>query len=311
MIRLSLGLFIVGITLMGCKENRQQEVSNTTAESQEKVVVNKKKFIEGALVYKMSLSDSLLNQFIVHISHDPLYSKELANKYLAELSVEDRDRVKQFLTENPQILKEYGRLPFIKNNVYVAGYEVVYKAEGATYLLENKWNDILDEGFVYATSTIVPNTALNFSYQKDFLEKEHWHTHITLDDYTRVTSDEVSMVAGYEVEKIIYTLKKNSKKNNLPKSLIVYTSILFNPVINKVQPYCLNEEGGILKLEVEMPSVPQSMNMVYEAEMIVGRKLLEQETAIVATKAFYGTKTNDDLAKLKERLSKIFVVPSI
>ena len=311
MIRLSLGLFIVGITLMGCKENRQQEVSNTTVEPQEKVVVNKKKFIEGALVYKMSLSDSLLNQFIVHISHDPLYSKELANKYLAELSVEDRDRVKQFLTDNPQILKEYSRLPFIKNNVYVAGYEVVYKAEGATYLLENKWNDILDEGFVYATSTIVPNTVLNFSYQKDFLEKEHLYTHITLDDYTRVTSDEVGMVAGYEVEKIIYTLKKNSQKNNLPKSLIVYTSTLFNPVINKVQPYYLNEEGGILKLEAELSSVSQSMNMVYEAEMIVGRKLLEQETAIVATKAFYGTKTKDDLAKLKERLSKIFVVPSI
>lgn len=309
--RLSLGLLIVGIALMGCKENKQQEVSDVNVESKEKTTIKKTKFIEGTLVYKMSLSDSLIGQLIEHISQDPLYSKELAKKYIEEQSVADRDRIKQFLTDNPLFLKEYSTLPFIKNNVYVAGYEVVYKGEGATYILENKWNDILDEGFVYASSTIVPNTELNFSYQKEFLEREQLHKHITLENYNRVVTGEISNVAGYEVEKVIYTINEKSENKNLPVSVTLYTSKLFNPVINKVLPYYLNEEGGILKLEIEMADVPHNVKMVYEAEMAVERKLLEQETVVLATKRFYGTKTKDDLAKLEERLASIFAPLSL
>ncbi|MDM1397757.1 hypothetical protein HX049_11260 [Myroides odoratimimus] len=309
--RLSLGLLIVGVALIGCKENKQQEATDIAVVPKEKTTIKKDKFIEGVLGYKMSLTDPLIEQFTEYISQDPLYSKELAKKYIESLSVEDRDRLNQFLTDNPQFLEEYGTLAFIKNNVYVAGYEVVYKGEGATYILENKWNDILDEGFVYTASTIVPNTELNFSYKKDFFAKELLQTNITLENYDRKLTGEVSNVAGYEVEKVIYTRKKENKKKNLPESVILYTSKLFNPVINKVLPYYINEEGGILKLEVEIPSVPQAMKMVYEAEMIVERKLLEQETVILATKRFYGTKAKEDLAKLEERLASVFTPLSL
>lgn len=298
-------VLIVLLALVSCKNKESDNTVTLPIEksSSEKQIIEEE-FIEGAIAYKLSLSDSILEQFIRHISQDPLYGKDLAKSFINKLGKEDKESLTNFLKNNPDFIKQYGTLPFIKNNIYLAGYEVVYKGEGASYILENKWNDILDNGWGYAASTLIPNTEMNFTYNKEFLNRELLQTNITIEDYDRVATGKMVEIAGYKVEEIVYTLKNTNKV--LPQSLVVYSSKLFNPVINKVMPYNVPEEGGILKLDVLL-NTKEKLVMTYEAEMIVKRKLLEQETSILATKVFFNTVNDKSILELEERLSKAFM----
>lgn len=310
--RISIGLLAIGLLVVSCKNKEQQE-DTTTIEKTSNKDKEISKFEEGALTYQMSFSDTIVEDFLRAISDDPLYSKELAKKYISQLPAEQAEHLNAFIKANPNFITRYGTLPFLKNNIYVAGYEVVYKGEGPSYVLENRWNDLLEEGQGYAGSTIVPNAKLNFSYGKGFLEAEQLQTNITLDKYDRVATGVVSEIAGYPVERIIYTRKPSvvSGERILPKSVTVYSSKAFNPVINKVMPYWVAEEHGILKLEVELSESEHSIQMIYQANMAVKRKLIEDETSILATKAFVAVKENRDFLALDLNLAKIIVPPSL
>ncbi|MCC9043146.1 hypothetical protein LNQ81_10720 [Myroides sp. M-43] len=314
--RVGTGIFVIGLLLIGCKKEGKSIVNEIVVvedglKSDNVEVLGK--FEEGALTYQMSFSDTIVDEFIRAISEDPLYSKELAKKYISQLPTEQAEYLSFFLKANPGFITRYGTFPFLKNNIYVAGYEVIFKGEGVSYILENRWNELLEEGQGYAGSTIVPNTKLNFSYGKDFLEAEQLQTNITLDKYDRVATGEVSEIAGYAVEKIIYTRKPSviSGERILPKSVIAYSSKSFNPVINKVMPYWVAEEQGILKLEVELSESEHSIQMIYQASMAVKRKLIEDETSILATKAFVLIKENKDFSSFNVSIAKIVVPPSL
>lgn len=310
--RISIGLLAIGLLVASCKNKEQQE-DTTTIEKTSNKDKEISEFEEGALTYQMSFSDTIVEDFLRAISDDPLYSKELAKKYISQLPAEQAEHLNAFIKANPNFITRYGTLPFLKNNIYVAGYEVVYKGEGPSYVLENRWNDLLEEGQGYAGSTIVPNAKLNFSYGKGFLEAEQLQTNITLDKYDRVATGEISEIAGYPVEKIIYTRKPSvvSGERILPKSVTVYSSKAFNPVVNKVMPYWVAEEYGILMLEVELSESEHSIQMIYQANMAVKRKLIVDETSILATKAFVAVKENRDFLALDLSLAKIIVPPSL
>lgn len=310
--KVSVILLFATISLMSCKNKEQQE-DTTTIEKTSNKDKEISEFEEGALTYQMSFSDTIVEDFLRAISDDPLYSKELGKKYISQLPTAQAEHLNAFIKANPSFITRYGILPFLKNNIYVAGYEVVYKGEGPSYVLENRWNDLLEEGQGYAGSTIVPNAKLNFRYGKGFLEAEQLQTNITLDKYDRVATGVVSEIAGYLVEKIIYTRKPSvvSGERILPKSVTVYNSKAFNPVINKVMPYWVAEEHGILKLEVELSESEHSIQMIYQANMAVKRKLIEDETSILATKAFVAVKENRDFLALDLSLAKIIVPPSL
>ncbi|MGL4584497.1 MAG: hypothetical protein ACRCVU_16140 [Flavobacterium sp.] len=312
-----IGLFTIGLLVVSCKKEEKKTVNESVVIVKDSLKSNKEevvgKFEEGALTYQMSFSDTIVEDFLRVISEDPLYGKELAKKYISQLPTDQAEHLNAFIKANPSFITRYGTLPFLKNKIYVAGYEVVYKGEGASYVLENRWNDLLEEGQGYAGSTIVPNTKLNFSYGKGFLEAEKLQTNITLDKYNRVATGMVSEIAGYPVEKIIYTRKPSvvSEERLLPKTVIVYSAQSFNPVINKVMPYWVAEENGILKLEVELSESEHSIQMIYQANMAVKRKLIEDETSILATKAFVTVKENRDFLALDLNLAKIIVPPSL
>lgn len=315
--RVSIALLAIGLLAVSCKKEEKNAVNETAVvvkdslKSDNVVVIDK--FEEGALTYQMSFSDTIVEGFLRAISEDPLYSKELTKKYISQLPTKEAEHLNAFITANPSFINRYGTLPFLKNNIYVAGYEVVYKGEGASYVLENRWNDLLEEGQGYAGSTIVPNSKLNFSYGKGFLETEQLQTNITLEKYDRVATGEISEIAGYTVEKIIYTRKPSvvSGERILPKTVMVYSAKAFNPVINKVMPYWVAEEYGILKLEVELSESEHSIQMIYQANMAVKRKLIEDETSILATKAFVAVKEGRDFLALDLSLAKIIVPPSL
>lgn len=304
----------VGLLITSCKNDkkgdeptRQPQTETVNKEKQEVV-----KFEEGALTYTMSMSDPIFNDFVKYVSKDPLHMLDLAKEYGAKLSKEDNAHLQEVIKNSPSFTTTYGTLPFISSSVYVAGYEAVYKGEGLTYVLENKWNDILDEGFAYVGSTIVPNSKLNFSYKKNYIDAEQLQTNIDTLNYDRVATGDFIDLVGYKAERIVYTAKEAMAVGQrfLPKELTVYVSESFNPAINKVLPFNVNEEHGVLKIVTKFLDT-DDLYVTYEVSTAVKRKVLDIETSISMTNNTYDVKGDRDILALGMRLTKIIAIPRL
>ncbi|MEK6452370.1 MULTISPECIES: hypothetical protein [unclassified Myroides] len=304
----------VGLLITSCKNDKKGD--EPTGEPQTESVNKEKqevdKFEEGALTYTMSMSDPIFNDFVKYVSKDPLHMLDLAKEYGAKLSKEDNAHLQEVIKNSPSFTTTYGTLPFISSSVYVAGYEAVYKGEGLTYVLENKWNDILDEGFAYVGSTIVPNSKLNFSYKKNYIDAEQLQTNIDTLNYDRVATGDFIDLVGYKAERIVYTAKEAMAVGQrfLPKELTVYVSESFNPAINKVLPFNVNEEHGVLKIVTKFLDT-DDLYVTYEVSTAVKRKVLDTETSISMTNNTYDVKVDRDILALGMRLTKIIAIPRL
>lgn len=304
----------VGLLITSCKNDKKgdeptgQPQTETVNKEKQEVV----KFEEGALTYTMSMSDPIFNDFVKYVSKDPLHMLDLAKEYGAKLSKEDNAHLQEVIKNSPSFTTTYGTLPFISSSVYVAGYEAVYKGEGLTYVLENKWNDILDEGFAYVGSTIVPNSKLNFSYKKNYIDAEQLQTNIDTLNYDRVATGDFIDLVGYKAERIVYTAKEAMAVGQrfLPKELTVYVSESFNPAINKVLPFNVNEEHGVLKIVTKFLDT-DDLYVTYEVSTAVKRKVLDIETSISMTNNTYDVKGDRDILALGMRLTKIIAIPRL
>lgn len=304
----------VGLLITSCKNDKKgdeptgQPQTETVNKEKQEVV----KFEEGALTYTMSMSDPIFNDFVKYVSKDPLHMLDLAKEYGAKLSKEDNAHLQEVIKNSPSFTTTYGTLPFISSSVYVAGYEAVYKGEGLTYVLENKWNDILDEGFAYVGSTIVPNSKLNFSYKKNYIDAEQLQTNIDTLNYDRVATGDFIDLVGYKAERIVYTAKEAMAVGQrfLPKELTVYVSESFNPAINKVLPFNVNEEHGVLKIVTKFLDT-DDLYVTYEVSTAVKRKVLDTETSISMTNNTYDVKGDRDILALGMRLTKIIAIPRL
>lgn len=304
----------VGLLITSCKNDKKGD--EPTGQPQTETVNKGKqevdKFEEGALTYTMSMSDPIFNDFVKYVSKDPLHMLDLAKEYGAKLSKEDNAHLQEVIKNSPSFTTTYGTLPFISSSVYVAGYEAVYKGEGLTYVLENKWNDILDEGFAYVGSTIVPNSKLNFSYKKNYIDAEQLQTNIDTLNYDRVATGDFIDLVGYKAERIVYTAKEAMAVGQrfLPKELTVYVSESFNPAINKVLPFNVNEEHGVLKIVTKFLDT-DDLYVTYEVSTAVKRKVLDTETSISMTNNTYDVKGDRDILALGMRLTKIIAIPRL
>lgn len=304
----------VGLLITSCKNDKKGD--ELTGQPQTETVNKEKqevdKFEEGALTYTMSMSDPIFNDFVKYVSKDPLHMLDLAKEYGAKLSKEDNAHLQEVIKNSPSFTTTYGTLPFISSSVYVAGYEAVYKGEGLTYVLENKWNDILDEGFAYVGSTIVPNSKLNFSYKKNYIDAEQLQTNIDTLNYDRVATGDFIDLVGYKAERIVYTAKEAMAVGQrfLPKELTVYVSESFNPAINKVLPFNVNEEHGVLKIVTKFLDT-DDLYVTYEVSTAVKRKVLDTETSISMTNNTYDVKGDRDILALGMRLTKIIAIPRL
>ncbi|WP_158210438.1 hypothetical protein [Myroides phaeus] len=304
----------VGLLITSCKNDKKGD--EPTGEPQTESVNKEKqevdKFEEGALTYTMSMSDPIFNDFVKYVSKDPLHMLDLAKEYGAKLSKEDNAHLQEVIKNSPSFTTTYGTLPFISSSVYVAGYEAVYKGEGLTYVLENKWNDILDEGFAYVGSTIAPNSKLNFSYKKNYIDAEQLQTNIDTLNYDRVATGDFIDLVGYKAERIVYTAKEAMAVGQrfLPKELTVYVSESFNPAINKVLPFNVNEEHGVLKIVTKFLDT-DDLYVTYEVSTAVKRMVLDTETSISMTNNTYDVKGDRDILALGMRLTKIIAIPRL
>lgn len=307
-------ILTLGLLITSCKKDKQGEepISQPQTEDVKKVEKEIEKFEEGALTYTMSMSDPIFNDFVKYVSKDPLHMLDLAKEYGDKLSKEDNAHLHEVIKNSPSFTTTYGTLPFISSSVYVAGYEAVYKGEGLTYVLENKWNDILDEGFAYVGSTIVPNSKLNFSYKKNYIDAEQLQTNIDTLNYDRVATGDFVDLVGYKAERIVYTAKEATAVGQrfLPKELTVYVSESFNPAINKVLPFNVNEEHGVLKIVTKFLD-SDDLYVTYEVSTAVKRKVLDTETSISLTNSSFDVKEDKDILALGMRLTKIIAIPRL
>ncbi|WP_267740404.1 hypothetical protein [Myroides injenensis] len=308
----------LAICLAGCKdkeshnENKEVQVSDTINKVNQQSIIKDKEFIEGALIYNLTIKDSLLSNYISTVASDPLHFDQMKDQFITNLLPEQKVKFESFKSLNHNAITQLLLLPFLKNEIYVAGYEVVYKNKGVFSVTELKWNDILDQGYGYVYSPI-SESQLNFPFSKELIKAELFQTVIDSVNYEIEELQEESSIANYKVNKKVYTKKEyadNHSPRYLPPKITVYYSDAFNGVINKVMPFAIDIPQGVLKMEIQYFE-NESYEVVFEAERIVNRKLVELETGVLSTKAFFPVNEEKDVLPFEMRLSKILALPKM
>lgn len=310
-------LGIVGLTfftLVGCgkKETKavEQPIQKIEQPKENAVRVLDKEFVEGALTFAVEVNDKVINDFIQYTVADPIQIGELLTKYQAKASAKDIEHIKQFLADNPTFWSDYGLLPYVSNKVYIAGYEATYKGEALSYILENKWNDILERGYSYVSSTVGLASTANYNYNKPFQGYEQIQVKIDSVNYTRVATDKYSEIAGYQAQQIEYTLKPASRTGEFmrPEKVTAYVAAAMNGAMNKVLPFFVDEKYGVLQVDATFHDT-DSFVIQMKAVAIVDRKISELESGILATKVFFTSENNNGIDAFRLRLAKIAAIP--
>ncbi|MTG99175.1 hypothetical protein NWE55_02620 [Myroides albus] len=283
--RISLVL-IIAVVCIGCKQSKKP----TEIYGKVKPEIKKEAFSEGLLTYELSISDSIVDTFIKDkVAQAPTNIKALLDKYKGK--PEDKKYIENFFENNPDFLKRYGKLPFIKNTVSIAGYNVNSYREGLTYLYELEMNELQGQGSGFIgrnRSMLSPEQGVNFSIRKEQVEQIDRHFLIVIDEnnYTREERETDMKVAGYEVKEVLYQLKEELRHTAdlcTPLELTVYTSKGVSALVNSALPVQLPREGyGVLKAEVRFrDSSVDPFYFVIEAKAVVVRELLMGEKSIV------------------------------
>ncbi|MDR0227547.1 MAG: hypothetical protein LBI72_00545 [Flavobacteriaceae bacterium] len=196
--------------------------------------------------------------------------------------------------------------------MFVAGYEAVYKGEALTYRYENKWNDILDQGYAYLYSTVGMSSETNLIYDKPYTGMEQMQIKIDTINYNKTITGKVKDVVGYQAQEVVYQLKKEKRTSEFvcPERVVAYISPSFNGTINKVLPFFVDEKNAVLLIEMQLEK-ENELTVTLEAEAIVERKLIEEETGVLSTKAFFRADSEQNIQAMRLRIAKMIATPKM
>ncbi|MDR2222943.1 MAG: hypothetical protein LBE34_09400 [Flavobacteriaceae bacterium] len=310
------GFSVLGFgMLFGCGQKQKEEVKTPEVIEQKKASESTeapqvKEFVEGALYYKLAIADKEVNDFMQYAVEDPVQLTDLLEKYQKKTSPQTVTYLQEFFKNNPRFWVEYGQFPFIRNQVFVAGYEAVYKGEGLTYTYENKWNDLLNQGYAYLHGTVGMSSEVNLIFDKPYVGMEQMQVKIDTLNYNKTLTGKVKDIVGYQAQEVVYELKKEKRTAEFtrPERVVAYVSPSFNGAINKVLPFFVDEKNGVLALEIQVEK-ESNIKLTFEADAIVMRKLTEEETTILSTKAFFKTTDEQGVQAMRMRIAKIVATP--
>lgn len=301
------------LLVFGCGKKEAKVVRPISDQpKEEKHTASDKAFIEGALTFTVGVNDKVVNDFIQYTVEDPVQIGKLLDQYQSKASATDLEHIKQFLAHNPMFWRDYGLLPYVSNTVFMAGYEATYKGEALSYILENKWNDILDRGDSYVSSTVGVMSTANYNYSKPHYGYEQIQVKIDSINYDRVATAKYSEMVGYRVQQIEYTLKPASRTKEFmrPEKVTVYVSEAMNGAMNKVLPFFVDEKYGVLQVEARF-NAADSFVIQMKVDTIVNRKISELESSILVTKVFFTSEDTNQLNAFRLRVAKIATIPRL
>lgn len=292
-------LFLLAI-LFSCKQDQKVNADITKTKPSETVTPSSKgTFHEGIISVDIHFPKNQLSSLLKKI--DPAKgSIEQQLKSLTEtLSPEEQYKIKKLTESDPFIAMQVVMAP-LNSKIYVKENVVTAISDGLSYHLENTVNASSNTGTVYVASRANPSNTVTINYDEYFFGKSQLQVKIDPESYTRRETNETKLIAGYKCKKSIYTSKTNAPMR--VAKLEVWTSEQMPKSLNFIHPYYLEEEHGIMKIDLFANGI-EGVSMVYEFKTVSPKKLNDSDIDIVQTSPVYNAKT--DLQKIAGKLMGI------
>lgn len=267
---------------------------------EEEPIINEP-FLEGTIEMGMYSHDIDLGFFIENLD----FSCDDVREQFVELA-ENHEEAQAFLA----LMEEYSqRNPFLglalmMNGVictyHVKGDVVLGKGQGLGFIYDNYHNATEDRGQLYLKTRTrlesIPESDRAISVQ--YVPSQDLGPRNTLDlgMYRRQVAAQRSVVAGYECQVATYSLKPEyvvapDPENPLavspqPYKVVVYASEAFSPTINFTHPFYVEEEAGILRLEIYFGNADEP-TLVMTPDQITPRAVANAELEIEEIEPLY------------------------
>lgn len=242
-------LICVSAVALGCSKDEN---------AKEETEVKTERFEEGIVEMGIFSNDLDLGLLIQKVD----FSKPDVKAQFDNLLKNDKDVKAIFeLIENAGVQNPLAPLALTLNmaesTYYIKKDEVLGKVTGFGWTMDNYHNQGEDKGTLYY-ETLTKTTQIAEQDRKiytNFKPSQNKFSGASNDvDFSQYNRSKLStkeIVAGYACDVYVYTPKQNDP--NAPAQLhklIVYASPLFNKTINFTHPYYLEEEAGILRLDI-------------------------------------------------------------
>lgn len=264
--------------------------SDETKPTEDNYIVINKPFTEGVVEMGIFSKDVDLGKIIGKID----FSREDVTQQYQDLLTNDAESkaifeiIKKTSNENPVVA-----LAMLMNisecTYFIKNKEVLGKARGFGWDMYNYHNTTKDNGSVYLETLteidkIKPEDRKIYSKFKPSQNTGvNATSSIDFSTFNRQVQPKKQSVLGYECDVVVYTPQTVSK--NMPMQLqkiTVYTSPLFSSTINFTHPFYLEENTGILRLDIyylnnEEPTLVMKPKAI--KEQVISQQDLRSKTA--------------------------------
>lgn len=264
-------------------------------------------FEQGVLYYDLSISDTILQSFIDLMANNATYVKD--SHYNQS---QDSVYLKNFIAQNPDFWQKVGYFPFMKNQVYISGYEAVYKGETLSLKVENTYNDLLEKGYLYMGSKLGLKSSVNAHYSLNTPIINQVQYAIDLHHYTQEEQRDSTNILGYPTKVSSYVLKPEvfSKDLSLPYQIRVYQSEAFHHSLNRVLPFYMDLPNGILQVDFKLDA-KDAYCFSFMANSIVQRQVLPQESMVTVGQGLFDLTSSQDKDNFEKQLHILRELPKV
>ncbi|MGG5505777.1 MULTISPECIES: hypothetical protein [unclassified Myroides] len=232
--------------------------SDETIPTDDNHTVINKPFVEGIVEMGIFSKEVDLGKIIGKID----FSREDVTQQYQDLLTNDAEAkaifevIKNTSNQNPLVALAMS-MNISDCTYFIKNEEVLGKASGFGWNMYNYHNTVEDKGSVYLeTLTQIDEIAAeDRKIYSEFKPSEHTGVNATntidFSAFTRQVQPKKQNVLGYECDVVVYTPK--TVDENMPMQLqkiTVYTSSLFSNTINFTHPFYLEENAGILRLDI-------------------------------------------------------------
>ncbi len=280
-------------------ENAQNRFGRGKFQDGQKEEFIKEPFQEGILYMKVSFPGNPMAQAFSKLDFDEDIAPQMEAMY-AKMSASEQAALSRTGESMGLMSLVIMMTPFQSTLQYRKG-EVLAKAEGYGYHLENYQNSIENKGIYYVASRTGENTV-TMRYAPSTTGKTWQSMEVYHRDFDISTLDEPEIVAGYSCQGKRY-MAKSDRPSDLKmgqavpqlSKLEVYTSKQMASDINFQHPIYIPEENGILKIIAYFGEGDRATTMVYEATRVQAKVLEDKDMVIRTSTPIYDMDDDKDL----------------
>lgn len=250
--KISVSCLLSVFMLFSCNTSDDSKIPDTSSES-----INTP-FTEGSVEMGIFSNDIDLGKLIGKIDFSKANVKEQYEQLIAHDAEVKAifDWIANMGNQHP--LAAWALMLNIAECTYnIKNEEVVGKVRGFGWTMDNYYNKPQDQASLYL-ETLVQTDKIRDQDKtifSSFKPSEHKGSgainEVDFNQFNRETKSDKQVILGYACDVIVYTPK--TLDENAPmqvQKLVVYTSPLFTDAINFAHPFYLEENQGILRLDI-------------------------------------------------------------